>query len=156
MSLDRSPISVRQAVAADLAALAGLFDSYRQFQGKPSDLGAGADFLRDRLDHGESVLFIAIDGTEPAGFAQLYPSFSSVSLARVFVLNDLFVLPARRKRGVASSLLAAAQSYAWAMGAARLSLNVARDNQAAQAVYDRKGWVRDAEFFMYHRYPAQR
>jgi hypothetical protein len=74
--------SVRQAVLADLEELAALFDQYRQFQGQASDVAAACSFLRERFDHGESVLFICHEGATAVGFAQLYPSFSSVSLSR--------------------------------------------------------------------------
>ena len=84
-------ISVRQAALSDLDDLATLFDQYRVFQGQPADLAAARAFLRERFDHGESVVFMAVDGTPAVGFAQLYPSFSSVALQRVFILNDLFV-----------------------------------------------------------------
>jgi GNAT superfamily N-acetyltransferase len=146
-------IVVRQAVMADLDELASLFDRYRQFQGKAGDLAAARAFLRDRFDHGESVLFMAHHGATPVGFAQLYPSFSSVSLTRVFVLNDLFVHEPGRRKGVASKLLSALESYAWSLGAARVTLNVARDNTAAQELYEAKGWRQDDQFFMYHRLP---
>lgn len=148
-----SDLSVRQAVLDDLEEAARLFDAYRQFQGRAGDLAAARDFLRARFEHGESVVFVCrIDG-EPAGFAQLYPSFSSVSLARVYVLNDLFVHERGRRRGVASRLLDALEAYARSMGAVRVTLNVARANTAAQALYEARGWKRDGEFFMYHRHP---
>ena len=148
-----SAIVVRQAVLADLDALATLFDQYRQFQGQRGDLDAARAFLRERFDHGESALFICHDGDRPVGFAQLYPSFSSVSLARVFVLNDLFVHESGRRKGVASALLAALESYAWSLGSARITLNVARDNLSAQALYAARGWTQDQQFFMVHRFP---
>ena len=147
-------ITTRQAVFADLEALAALFDEYRQFQGKASDLAAARAFLQARFDHGESVVFIAVEGHVPLGFAQLYPSFSSTSLARVFVLNDLFVHERGRRKGVASGLLAAVESYAWAHGAARVTLNVAKDNPSAQALYASRGWHLDAQFNMFHRFPT--
>lgn len=92
-------LTVRQAVLADLEALAPLFDGYRQFYGQPSDISAAHAFLRARFEHGESFVFIALDGDTPVGFTQLYPSFSSVSLARIFVLNDLFVHECARRKG---------------------------------------------------------
>jgi len=149
-------ITVRQAVAADLDLLATLFDEYRQFQGQASDVAAARSFLRERFDHGESVVFVAFDGERGVGFAQLYPSFSSVSLSRVFILNDLFVHDAGRRRGVASQLLSALESYAWSFGAARISLNVARSNVSAQALYAARGWKADDQFFMFHRFPPVR
>jgi ribosomal protein S18 acetylase RimI-like enzyme len=149
-------IAVRQAVLTDLEELAQLFDQYRQFQGQASDLTAARDFLRARFDHGESVIFMAHEGEQPVGFAQLYPSFSSVALARVFVLNDLFVHESGRRKGVASKLLAAIEAYATAQGAVRITLVVAKPNTAAQALYEATGWQQDEHFFMYHRYPQNK
>lgn len=146
-------MSVRQAVLADLEELTALFDQYRQFQGRASDIAAARSFLRERFNHGESVVFICHEGDAPVGFAQLYPSFSSVSLSRVFVVNDLFVHASGRRKGVASMLLAAIESYAWSLGSARVTLNVARDNGSAQRLYEAQGWKQDDQFFMYHRYP---
>ncbi len=157
--------TIRQAVFADLEELAPLFDQHRVAQGQNSDLPAARGFLQARFNHGESVLFVAVqrevrdvrdvrDGPNAAvGLAQLYPSFSSTSLARVFVLNDLFVHASARRQGVASQLLAAVERYAWQMGAARVSLNVTRDNSAGQALYRAQGWRQDEQFFMFHRYP---
>jgi GNAT superfamily N-acetyltransferase len=149
-------ISVRQAVLSDLDELAALFDAYRVFQGRPSDPAAAQAFLRARFDHGESIVFMAFSGGRALGFAQLYPSFSSVALQRVFVLNDLFVHADGRRRGVASALLAAVERHAWSLGAVRVTLNVARDNLAGQALYAAQGWSLDAQFHMLHRYPAAR
>lgn len=148
-------IAVRQAVIADLEVLSALFDQYRQFQGQAPDLQAARAFLRARFDHGESVVFLAHCGDKPAGFAQLYPSYSSVSLARVLVLNDLFVSETARRKNVASRLLAAVESCAWSVGTVRISLNVARTNSAAQSLYKARGWKQDDEFLMVHRYPPQ-
>lgn len=147
-------ITVCPGTFSDLDVLAELFDQYRQFQGKASDLPAARAFLKARFDHGESVVFVAHKGSEPMGFAQLYPSYSSVALARVFTLNDLFVREAGRRKGVASKLLAAVESHAWSHGAARITLNVARDNAPGQALYEAQGWGQDSQFFMYHRFPS--
>jgi len=149
-----TPITVRQAVFADLGNLAELFDQYRVFQGKQSDLPAARAFLQARFDHGESVVFMAHEDSVPLGFAQLYPSYSSTALARVFILNDLFIHEKGRRKGVASQLLAAVEGYAWAHGAARVTLNVARDNPSAQELYEARGWSKDDQFFMYHRFPG--
>lgn len=143
-------ITIRQAVASDIDALVPLFDSYRQFYGRESDLRAAREFLLARFNHGESVVFIAHDANVPIGFAQLYPSFSSVSLARTFVLNDLFVRESSRRKGVASLLLAAAVEFGKSSGATRLSLSTAISNEAAQALYRSAGWRRDDQFFVYH------
>lgn len=146
-------ISVRQAVLSDLEALAPLFDNYRQFYGRESNVRAAKEFLLARFNHGESALFIAFMGNTPAGFIQLYPSFSSISLARILVLNDLFVREDARRRGVASKLMSAAVEFASALGAARVSLSTAIGNEAAQALYQSLGWKRDDQFLVYHLTP---
>jgi GNAT superfamily N-acetyltransferase len=146
---------IRQAVLADLDDVAFVFDQYRQFQGKASDLMACRGFLCERFDHGESVVFLAFLDEQPVGMAQLYPSYSSTALARVFILNDLFVSETGRRAGVATALLQAVEQYAWRLGACRVSLNVAQSNVPAQDLYHAIGWTQDDEFFMFHRFPPK-
>ncbi len=136
-------VSIRQAVVADLDALAVLFDGYRRFYEQDSDVPAAKKFLLDRFDHAESVLFIAHEGAAPVGFVQLYPSFSSVSLGRIYILNDLFVSELGRRKGVGSQLLSAAVEYGRSVGAIRLGLSTALTNAKAQALYEAQGWQRD-------------
>jgi GNAT superfamily N-acetyltransferase len=145
--------SVRQAVLSDLPFLASLFDAYRQFYGRAPDLAAAESFLRERLSRQESTVFLAHAEIGPVGFTQLYPSFSSVSLARTFILNDLFVVPTHRRTGVGSALLHAAVEHARSLGAVRVSLNTDIRNTSAQATYEATGWKRDREFYAYHFTP---
>ena len=141
---------VRQATILDLEQLAPLFDRYRQFYGRASNVAAAREFLLARFTNKESTLLIAHEDERPIGFTQLYPSFSSVSLARIFILNDLFVSEQARRNGVASALMSAAVKFANTLGAVRLSLSTAITNDAAQALYHSAGWKRDDQFFVYH------
>lgn len=151
-------IQIRRADASDLSRLAPLFDAYRVFYGRPSDLAVARAFLTDRFTHDQSVVFIAErrEGDAPGapgeavGFTQLYPSFSSTSVARIFILNDLYVVPEARRAGVATGLLEAAASHGRAVGAVRLSLSTAIENDTAQALYASRGWRRDTEYFTYN------
>ena len=137
-------ISISRAGPADLDALAALFDAYRQFYGQPSDAAAARDWLRSRLRVGESMVLVARRGADMVGFVQLYPMFSSVRLARTWILNDLYVLPTNRRSGVARALMDAAADFARADGAAGISLETTRDNAAARALYRAAGWHEDA------------
>jgi ribosomal protein S18 acetylase RimI-like enzyme len=145
-----NPITIRQAVLADLDAVAILFDGYRQFYGQASDEAAAKTFLKARFEHGQSVVLLAESQGQTVGFTQLYPSFSSVSMARVFVLNDLFVAPTARRLGVGEALLNAAANHARQLGAVRLSLTTNVQNLPAQALYESMGWARDQKFYAYH------
>ena len=143
-------ITIRQAVLVDLDAVVTLFDAYRQFYGQASDEAAAKTFLKARFEHGQSVVLLAESQGQAVGFTQLYPSFSSVSMARVFVLNDLFVAPTARRLGVGEALLTAAADHARQLGAVRLSLNTDVQNLPAQALYESMGWARDQKYFAYH------
>ena len=144
------PVVVRQAGPADLEAIVPLFDGYRQFYGQPSELDRVRAFLKERLARGDAVLLIAEADGRALGFTQLYPSFSSVSMAPIFGLNDLFVVLEARRSGVARRLLEAAVRYGREAGAIRLSLSTAHTNTAAQALYASAGWERDEVFKAYH------
>ena len=141
---------VRLAGHSDLDALTPLFDAYRQFYRFESDPGGARRFLRDRFERAQSVVFLAIDGGVIAGFTQLYPSFSSTAMAPIFILNDLFVAPKARKRGIGSALVRAAADHGRRAGAVRLTLSTELSNATAQAVYERLGWKRDTVFCVYN------
>ncbi len=142
--------TVRQATVDDLDALALLFDAYRQFYDQPPDPVRARRFLEDRLQLGESVVFIALapDGSA-LGFMQLYPGFSSVRMVRTWLLNDLFVAPQARRQGVAEALLGAAAAFARARGAGRMTLSTGVANITAQTMYGRLGWQRQEGFIEY-------
>lgn len=144
----RPRVTIRRAVREDLEALAPLFDAYRQFYEQPPDPPAAERFLSDRLSRDDSVVLVAEVGGSVVGFTQLYPLFSSISLGRVYVLNDLFVRPAARRNGVGADLLEAARVYAETAGAHYLELSTAVDNPA-QRLYEACGWVADREFLHY-------
>lgn len=141
---------IRQATPADATAIAPLFDAYRQFYNKPADPDLALRFIGERLANGESAIFLATgeDGAAQ-GFVQLYPTFSSVSAARVYTLNDLFIAPEARRGNVARLLIDAAANFARAHGAVRMSLSTGKANEAAQALYVSGGWVRDEQYFHY-------
>ncbi len=144
-------ITIARAERKDLDELAPLFDGYRQFYAQRSDLAAARAFLRDRIERDESVIYVAYaDGGEAAGFTQLYPSFSSVSLKPLWVLNDLFVRSDIRRGGVGRALLERARQHAVETGAKGLILNTAVTNKAAQTLYESCGWHREDEFLQYN------
>ena len=128
-----SGCEVHRATTADAALVAPLFDAYRQFYGLAPDPALAQRYIAERLERGESVVLIARSGDGAAlGFVQLYPTFSSLHAAPVWVLNDLFVASAARRLGVARQLMLAAATTARACGAVALTLQTARTNFAAQ------------------------
>jgi GNAT superfamily N-acetyltransferase len=143
-------VQVHRARVADLEMVAPLFDAYRQFYQQPGDLDGARAFLTERLQLDESVIFLALlDAGTPAGFTQLYPIFSSTTMQRAWLLNDLFVVPVARRAGVGRALLERAHQFAHEMNAKELMLQTAVDNFAAQRLYESLGWQRDNDFYVY-------
>jgi GNAT superfamily N-acetyltransferase len=142
-------VEVRQATVADLHHLVPLFDKYRQFYRQPSEPDRARRFLLERFERNQSVIFLAFDGAAAVGFTQLYPSFSSGAMARIFILNDLFAALEARGRGAGSALLDAAAEYGRHAGALRLVLSTEVTNTTAQSLYERLGWKRDTAFWVY-------
>ena len=142
---------IHQATIKDIDRIAPLLDGYRQFYGKPTDLKAARQFLYERFKNCQSVIFIAnTENGDGVGFTQLFPSFSSVSMERTFILNDLYVAPSTRRGGVAAKLLDAAAQYGRAVGAIRLTLSTGIENNSAKALYLSQGWKQDEAFHVFH------
>lgn len=142
---------VRQSALEDLDELAGLFNLYRIFYGQRSALEQAREFLFERMEHRESILFHVRDrkSRRMAGFIQLYPAFSSVSMKRTFILNDLYVLEEYRGQGIGRLLLDEARRYAGQLRAKGLELSTAAGNAAAQRLYEQCGYARDEQFVHY-------
>lgn len=144
-----APLVVRQATVADIDSLTPLFDGYRQFYRRPSERDRIRKFLIERFEHNQSVIFIALTDGIAIGFTQLYPSFSSAALERIYILNDLFVTGEARGQGAGAALLDAAADYARSVGALRLTLSTEWTNTPAQALYEKLGWKKENDFCTY-------
>jgi ribosomal protein S18 acetylase RimI-like enzyme len=145
--------AITRAEPEDAEQIAPLFDAYRQFYRQPSDLPGSRRFISDRLRAKQSVVLVAWVTNQgiskAAGFVQLYPSFSSVSMKRLWILNDLYVMPEERKQGVGKTLMESARQLAFSTGAKEIILETAKDNLSAQQLYEQLGYKRDEEFYRY-------
>lgn len=145
-------VTTRRAALADLDTVAPLFDAYRQFYAQPPDADAARRFIHDRLQRGESTVLLALDATQQAvGFCQLYPLFCSIEAQPMYLLSDLFVVPAARRTGAGRALLLAAERQAREDGKVRLELTTATTNTTAQSAYESLGWQRDDAWHIYGR-----
>jgi GNAT superfamily N-acetyltransferase len=155
MAAQENILDIVRATIDDLELIVPLFDGYRQFYKQASDLEGARRFLQAHFEQNTSVIFLALrtDGhgqRQACGFTQLYPSFSSVSMKRLWILNDLFVASTARRTGAGTALLERARQFALETGAKGLSLTTAVDNDTAQSIYEAAGWKRDQEFYAYH------
>jgi ribosomal protein S18 acetylase RimI-like enzyme len=120
-----------------------------RFYKQTSDRNAARNFLEERLKNKDSVIFTAKDKTSVLGFTQLYPSFSSVAMRRIWILNDLYVEETHRRKGVGKLLMDTAERYARDTGAVKMILVTQFSNTAAQKLYEARGYVEDKEFHHY-------
>lgn len=146
-------VMIRKATLQDLAELTRLLDLYRQFYGQASDHASIKRFVQERLEKGDSTIFVAdTEGVRLGGFTQLYPSFTTIGLQRIWILNDLFVDPTFRSQGFGEGLIKAAVDFSKASGARNLSLQTALTNTPAKKLYERLGWKKNEQFLTYDFY----
>jgi len=142
--------SVKQATIEDALVVSALFDSYRVFYEQNTNPQLALEYISERIRNNESVVFLAQDENKMGlGFTQLYPTFSSVSAQRSWILNDLYVSKTARKLGVARNLMGAAREFAVNTGANGIALETAEDNINAQSLYESLGYKRSTGFYNY-------
>src|SRR5699024_595415 len=118
-------MKIIQATLEDLDTLTELFNLYRLFQKQESDeIGS-------------------------AGFALLYPSFTSVGMQRSWILNDLYVKESFRNQGVAHELLHEVIEFAKSTNANGVALETCDDNYVAQRLYEKVGFKKEENLFYY-------
>jgi len=143
-------MTIRKATIEDIEVLSVLFDKYRIFYKQDTDIAGAKQFLTERMQQNESVIFVVILDNIIVGFTQLYPIFSSTGMKRAWLLNDLFVAEEARGSGAADALLKAAQQTGADTSSHWMLLQTAATNHRAQKVYERNGWKRDKEYYSYY------
>ncbi len=150
-------IIIIQAGLNELDLVAELFDQHRVFSRQTSAFQEGRTFLKERIERKESVIFLAADQKRngdktPLGFVQLYPTFSSLYMKSIWIVNDLFVAPFARRNGIAKQLMLKARAFALDTGAKGLRLETAIDNDRAQHLYESLEYKKNIRGFHYHYY----
>ena len=138
---------IRRAKKKDIGDLSVLFDKYRIFYKQKSDVDNARSFLKKRMKRKESVIFVAEERDELIGFTQLFPIFSSVSMKRTWLLNDLYINERSRGIGAATKLLDAVKEFGAETNSKWLILQTAADNFTAQKVYEKNGWIKETDLF---------
>ncbi|SVB84771.1 uncharacterized protein METZ01_LOCUS237625 [marine metagenome] len=141
---------IERATIDDVTEVAKLFNAYRLFYNQHDDLALATEFLAERINNSESVIFYAkdVDGGY-VGFTQLYPSFCSVSAQRIWILYDLYVAEDVRSNGIGTNLLNRAREFAEETIAKEILLDTARSNVKAQKLYESLGYEKDKEYLSY-------
>ncbi|AMR65756.1 MULTISPECIES: GNAT family N-acetyltransferase [Pseudomonadaceae] len=140
-----------QATLEHLDLLTPLFIKYREFYGELPFPDSSRKFLETRLKRKESVIYLALadDEDKLLGYCQLFPSYSSLSLKRVWILNDIFVAEDARRMLVADRLLQTAKQMAKETNAVRMRVATSVSNEVAQKTYESIGFREDTRFKNY-------
>jgi ribosomal protein S18 acetylase RimI-like enzyme len=143
-------MKTRKISIADIENISKLFDDYRIFYKKESDLHGAKKFLLERIENKESEIFVAENNkNELTGFVQLYPIFSSTRMKRLWLLNDLFVSEKYRGQGISVLLIDEAKKLCKESNACGLVLETAKSNEVGNKLYLKTGFSLDLEHNYY-------
>ena len=140
-------MEIRKATLSDIDHIVPLFDGYRLFYRQSSDIEAARTFIKNRLEREESIIYIAFSKDEPQraiGFTQLYPIFSSVSMEKMLLLNDLFIDPKYRGSGAGTALINKAKERCQDTNQKGLVIQTETTNPA-QKLYEHLGFKKDPD-----------
>jgi GNAT superfamily N-acetyltransferase len=133
-------IEIRPARADEVEELLPLMRAYCEFyESLPSDDGLRQMLATLIADPSQGAVFIARDGDGAVGVATLDWKWSSLKGARMGYLEDLFVDPEARGRGIADALIEICAERCRELGMPAMQWATAPDNRRAQQVYNRTG-----------------
>jgi len=143
---------IRKATIQDLDQLTKLFDQYAVFYKNPSNYEKHYEYLKERLNNNEAIVFVACDDENAQkidGFALIYITFSSLALNKILILNDLYVDSSARKKGIGEKLILETKKLATELGSKTIRLRTAKTNNVAQKLYHKMGFVREDYLYSY-------
>ena len=130
----------RKVIFEDCAALSVLFDEYRVFYHKKSDVKSAEVFLKERIQNKDSEIFVAEDDGKLAGFVQLYPIFSSTRMKKYWLLNDLYVSENFRGKDLSKLLIEDSKNLCRETSACGILLETGKKNDVGNQLYPSCGF----------------
>jgi len=133
-------VEIRPARTDEIEEMLPLIRAYcRFYETEPNDEGLRHMFETLTTDPDEGAVFIARDDGRAVGFATLDWKWSSLRAAKIGYLEDLFVDPDARGKGIADALIEVCAARCRELGLPVMSWQTAPDNLRAQQVYNRAG-----------------
>ena len=130
----------RKATLEDLQYLSKLFDEYRVFYHKESDVLAAENFIKERIINKDSEIFVCEEKGILTGFVQLYPIFSSTRMKKYWLLNDLFVNENFRGKCFSKQLIEEAKTLCKTTNACGILLETGKTNDIGNQLYPSCGF----------------
>ena len=143
-------MTLAQATPADVEELLPLVRAYHDFEGIHSTDSNRRRALRPLLEEDSKVgrVWWIVEAGKRVGYLVLCFGYSIELGGRDAFLDELFVVPAARGRGLGTAALEAVQAKAADLGVLALHLEVAVDNPRARALYRKAGFVARERFHL--------
>ena len=143
-------LQIKIAQPDDFEKIGEVFNLYRQFYEKESNIEACRNYIYERLINNEAQIFYIENEKECMGITQLYTTFDSLELSKKIILYDLYVRSEYRNKGIGRMLMNAAKSFAEKKGVTSIELSTSINNKNAQSLYESLEYKRDTEFYDYY------
>ena len=143
-------LQIKIAQPDDFEKIGEVFNLYRQFYEKESNIEACKNYIHERLINNEAQIFYIENEKECMGITQLYTTFDSLELSKKIILYDLYVRSEYRNKGIGRMLMNAAKSFAEKKGVTSIELSTSINNKNAQSLYESLDYQRDTEFYDYY------
>ncbi len=150
---DQNPLIIRKAGRDDADALLALITALAEFEHLPPP---DAEARARLVEHGfgerpkfEAFLAEREGASGPVGYAFVFETYSTFLARPTLYLEDLFVLPEHRGRGVGKALLLFCIGLARERGCGRMEWTCLDWNVNAQSIYENLGAKRLSEWYLY-------
>lgn len=149
-------MAFRAASETDVPELLPMMRALWEHEGIPFDAGRVVPPLRELLaDPALGRVWIALADDAVAGYAMGTWGFSTEQGGRFLLLDELFVLPAFRGRGIGRSALSFVEEAARAAGGRAVRIEVAEENDGARRLYREEGYSDPRRLFLAKRLPER-
>lgn len=144
-------VGIRKAVAADADALLELVDSLAAYEKlTPPDAAARQRLTNDLFGSRPRIeAFLGEFKGRPVAYAIIFETYSSFLALPTLYLEDIFVLPPYRSKGIGSAMFRELMAEAYRRGCGRMEWSVLDWNQLAIGFYDRLGARHMKEWYLY-------
>ena len=143
-------LQIKFAQPEDCEKISEVFNMYRQFYKKESNIEACKNYIHERLSNNEAHILYIENEKECIGMTQLYTTFDSLELSKKIILYDLYVRSEYRNKGIGRMLMNAAKRFAEEKGVTSVELSTAITNKNAQSLYESLNYQRDTEYYDYY------
>jgi ribosomal protein S18 acetylase RimI-like enzyme len=146
-------MEVRAAALGDIPQLLALIRRYWEFEGIAGFSALRVELVLKQLlaDGAPGLVWVAEEGATLAAYLIVVLVLSVEHLGTMGEIDEFFVLPEARSRGLGSQLLAAAEAALLKRGGVRLQLQLGTANQAARGFYRRRGYQARAGYELFDK-----